>query len=141
MSRVHELQQEVREPIEIGQSSQAARVSKEMARDHQRSTCQRSSIASPSSVAHVMVQKYQQSMPTLPAGTGMKRDWHPAFACNAGQLSHPACRTLRSSGIQSTSTTSCHGTRPSSKAENEFSKLHCSRSGAFLICISAVMKR
>lgn len=42
LSRVHESQQEVREPIEIGQSSQAARVSKEMARDHQRSTCQRS---------------------------------------------------------------------------------------------------
>lgn len=40
LSRVHESQQEVREPIEIGQSSQAARVSKEMARDHQRATCQ-----------------------------------------------------------------------------------------------------
>ena len=46
MSRVHESQQEVREPIEIGQSSQVARVSKEMARDHQRSTCQRSFCAS-----------------------------------------------------------------------------------------------
>ena len=41
LSRVHESKQEVREPIEIGQSSQAARVSKEMARDYQRSTCQR----------------------------------------------------------------------------------------------------
>lgn len=40
LSRVHESQQEVREPIEIGQSSQAARVSKEMVRDHQRATCQ-----------------------------------------------------------------------------------------------------
>lgn len=41
MSRMYESQQEVREPIEIRQSSQAAGVAKEMARDHQRPACQR----------------------------------------------------------------------------------------------------
>ena len=40
LSRMHGSQQEVREPIEIGQSSQTAGIAKEMARDHQRPTCQ-----------------------------------------------------------------------------------------------------
>ena len=48
---------------------------------------------------------------------------------------------LISHGFRVSSRESCHGTRPSSKTANEPSKLHCSRSGAFLICNSATMKR
>ena len=75
------------------------------------------SIASPSSVAHVMVQKYQQSMPLY----RQEREWKEigiplsALSCNAGQLGHPARRGLAHAACRATaagpSSAGCHSCR------------------------------
>ena len=88
MSRVHELQQEVREPIEIGQSSQVARVSKKMARDHQRSTCQRSFCAGiefiPAKVK--VIDYYRESFQCL----ACRKEAHFSIEKPAMERDHPA---------------------------------------------------
>ena len=90
-------------PIETSSSSQAAGITKEMARNHQGPA-------------------YQQSIPLY----RQELEWK--------KIGIPLSRATLASDIQSTSTRSCHGTKPSSKTANESSKLHCSRSGAFWVC-------
>ena len=77
---------------------------------------------------------------SLPSTKGSQNSREKNEKNNVSSLKKRSSRLI-SHGFRVSSRESCHGTRPSSKTANEPSKLHCSRSGAFLICNSATMKR